>query len=542
MLHRHEHITYRIIDAFFRHWRVSFLAFLGVTSVVAAVILTRPASYTADASIRIVGESDLSKALGMSQQNIWVTPADENVRHFSDLMRDVLPGGFVDSALRAARLDKPIEVSPQARDPRFAELIKRVYANSDSKDVFTIGLVWDDRSECERIVNALQEAYIAEAGLSRQSAAINQAEFFKSQIESLANRLSKAQSALMDYKMKNSGKLPEAQASELERYSNLRMERDILQATANDDVLKVQGITERLAHIKPVSVLEQTISADPLQMQIRQLQAKRDAAIADNYNPTGSTVQTYNDQIKALETQFAARQSTDPTQSRNVVETKVQDNPEYLELSQQLMQARMDQKQHQFRHQKLGELIAQYDEQIKKLPLAERQLNEKMRDYTVIEDQYKALLKRREDALIKAKVDNITATSTMTRLNPIYAQSTSSGKKKAFTLAASCVLGLVVGCMMIVLREWSDPTLRYESDATRLLGVPVLASLPESTNLQFPLPAPRGGLLRRVTPLAINGEKQKSSDTRKNGFHARLEETTKWTPISIETESGQESS
>jgi len=35
-----------------------------------------------------------------------------------------------------------------------------------------------------------------------------------------------------------------------------------------------------------------------------------------------------------------------------------------------------------------------------------------------------------------------------------------------------------------VLIEWSDHSLRHETDAERLLGVPVLASVPEAADLR----------------------------------------------------------
>ena len=48
----------------------------------------------------------------------------------------------------------------------------------------------------------------------------------------------------------------------------------------------------------------------------------------------------------------------------------------------------------------------------------------------------------------------------------------------------SLLLGCLVGAILIVLSEWSDHSLRHEADAERLLGVPVLASLPEAASLK----------------------------------------------------------
>ena len=50
-------------------------------------------------------------------------------------------------------------------------------------------------------------------------------------------------------------------------------------------------------------------------------------------------------------------------------------------------------------------------------------------------------------------------------------------------LLGSLLLGCLVGIILVVLSEWSDHSLRHEADAERLLGVPVLAALPESSDL-----------------------------------------------------------
>jgi len=51
-------------------------------------------------------------------------------------------------------------------------------------------------------------------------------------------------------------------------------------------------------------------------------------------------------------------------------------------------------------------------------------------------------------------------------------------------LFGSLLLGCLVGVILVVLSEWSDHSLRYEGDAERLLGVPVLAALPETADLR----------------------------------------------------------
>ena len=144
-------------------------------------------------------------------------------------------------------------------------------------------------------------------------------------------------------------------------------------------------------------------------------------------------------------------------------------------------------------NQRIGELQAI----IARMPRDERDLTEKTRDYTIIKNQFEELLARRESAQIKASVGAVTAESEYIKLNMVYAESSATSKKKALTIGGSLLVGVVLGFLLVLLREWMDPSLRYEADTVRLLDMPVLASLPESTYLRFPVSG-RSGAFKRL--------------------------------------------
>ena len=86
---------------------------------------------------------------------------------------------------------------------------------------------------------------------------------------------------------------------------------------------------------------------------------------------------------------------------------------------------------------------------------------------------------------IKKDLGEVTAASQFNTMNLVAAESTANLKKKILTIAAALALGLFLGLVLVVIREWMDPSIRYEADVERLLGVPVLVSLPESQQLRF---------------------------------------------------------
>jgi len=87
--------------------------------------------------------------------------AQDDVNRFNDLINDDLPGGFLDKALKSAKLNFPISVAPKDMDPRFVTLKRNLAASDRSSDVFVITLNWDNKDDAQAIVNALQQQYMS---------------------------------------------------------------------------------------------------------------------------------------------------------------------------------------------------------------------------------------------------------------------------------------------------------------------------------------------------------------------------------------------
>ncbi len=511
-MYRPDTLTYRMTDSFFRYKLRFFLVVLGVTVVVGTALYTRTKSYVANASIRIVTNQQAADVMGTGNgYRGWTSPADQNIARFHDLMRDDLPGGFVDSALKNAGVKKLPGSDPAAADPRIAAIKQNIYTSGDSSEVFSLGLKWDNPGECADIVRALQQQYIEEIGLSKQAASIATAKFLDSEIANYAKRLEKAETALTNYKQTHAGQLPEAQTAEIEQLSLLKTELDYLKITSQDSHLRRAAIEARLKEVKPTSILEQTQTAamrEPsvAERQLTALQEKRSQLIVAGYLPTSQNVGLVDKDINkvqaAVNAEARARAKRAPRQVADaglqtmpdgtVVETKIQDNPEFLSLEQQLTDVRISEQTQTSRMALLTQQIGQYEGRIAKLPAAERELTVKTRDYNILKKQHDDLLERREQAQIKANLEKVAAVSGLAAIGRVTAESTAGPKKVVIMMIGSLILGIIAGLCVVVLSEWLDPSLRYAADVERLMGVPVLAFLPESSGL-IALPRTSGG-------------------------------------------------
>jgi uncharacterized protein involved in exopolysaccharide biosynthesis len=495
-----NYIALRAAGAFFRHQHLFWIAMIGITALVTTALTLRNKSFTATASTQVVAEQEVASALGFTKTS-YISPAQQNINRFKDLLKDNEPGGFLDSSLKSASLKSPISVAPNDRDPRFKALNDKLSFNVESDDVFSLYLTWDDSQECERILRALRDGYIEEAGLSRQASSIATANFLDTQIQMYQRRMRVAEQALIEYKQKNLGQLPEAQTAEIEQMSGLKQQRDNLRVTSQDASLKQAAIESRLAKIKSTTIFEQVVDNaskpdSPATLGLRDLENRRTALLSEGWLPTSTKVRDIDAKIDAAERRVAQEEKaavatnppTAPTaggtgtgffvSGKNVVQTTTQENPEYRNLMEKLTQAKIDQTTSKARMALLDQQIAGYEQRLKALPAAARVLTDKTRDYSILKEQYEDLLTRREQARIKASLDKVAATSTLQPIGVVYAVPTMGAKKMALLVAGSMIFGGLVGFGLIVCAEWADPTIRYNADVERLLGVPVIAGLP----------------------------------------------------------------
>lgn len=481
-MYQRDNTAARFAESFFRHRWLFIIAVVVVSVATILAISMRSHTWQASALTQVKTE-DVATELGEEQPATYVTPSQQNVNQFTDLLKDNLPGGFLDTALRNANLDVPINVDPKADDPRYHLLMKNLTVEPSSDTLFTVNLTWTNPRECEKIVAALQRQYIEEVGLDRSAQSIATARFLDTEISDYEARMRRAEQLLINFKQENAGHLPEEQSAAMTQLSSLEAERDNLMITEKDASLKTNALQDRLKSVTPYTVLEQNVAESPLMVQLLQLKAQRDAMLA-KYKPNHPAVLAIDDQIKNLEADVADKSRAHAPEASSIVGTKRQDNPLYISLQQQLVEARITALTQQAQLGELDKQIDQYQAMVQRMPTQQRELNDRTRDYSILKERYETLLKKREEVEMQGALDKVSASSTLTPIGWIYAEPSMTHSKMIGVVAGSVVLGLIVGILLLILNEWSDRSLRYPSEVERQLGIPVLAVLPESAEMR----------------------------------------------------------
>ncbi len=504
-MHQNTPIIYRIADSFFRHQRLFWCALLVVSTLTMGALYARSKTYHATAMTQVQTDSVAAVLNADSQQTSWTSPSQKNVDRFTELSKQDQPGGFLDTALRNAHLATPINVDPQADDPRYTLLQKNLAAAVESTNQFSISLIWDNPDECKSIVDALQKQYIDEVGLDRVANSVASVRFLNSQIDQVDARMRRAETALTNFKATYGGQLSDSDSAYSSQLDSMKAALEDRQVTLGESDSKKAALQQQLAQMKPMSVAEQTVSQQsPLERQIADLLAKREVLLVGSpgmaaRTPDHPDVVAIDKSIAALQKQQKADAAA-PENQHNTL-TKMEDNPQYQQLEIEIADASIAAVADRKEMQNLQQQIGKYQALVNQIPAAQRQLSDRTRDYSNAQALDQKLRSQRDDVQTKASLDRLDASSSLSPIGVTYAMPTTGRTKLIAMLLGSLFLGALVGAILIVLSEWSDHSLRHEADAERLLGVPVLASVPESLDLRV-LPGGRalsGGPARVLT-------------------------------------------
>ena len=479
---RRTPVLYRFLESLFRHRWIFLLSVLVVTTVTAVALVLRGQTFTATAMTQVVTD-DIQSALGNAPNYGWSTAAQVQSNKLNDLLNDNQVGGFLDSALTSAQLSHPISVDPMAADPRYLELRKHLSASPVSDNTFEISLVWPDKDDAGKIVAAVRAQYVAEVGQDRSAQALNTGRFLDQQIANYSKRLQTAEDALTSFKEEHAGASPEMESSTYSQLSSLQSQLDQAQISGDDANRRAAALKQELRTLKPTSLLESMPSQNPAIVHLQALESQLSALQVRYTDLNPAVIQ------KKQELADYTRSLTDQMKSHGnavapSVLNKMTQNPAYQEVQQAYTDATIAQAIQTEQISNLKKRMSQYQAMLATMPAAEKLLADKMREYDVLKTQYTKLTSKREEVRTQANLDSLAATSTLRDLDRVYPQPTLTKTKEIALLAGSVILGLIVGIIILIISEWMNTSLRYETDTEYILGVPVLVVLPEVAELR----------------------------------------------------------
>ena len=478
-MYRRANLFYRVVDALFRNQKLVMTTLICVAIPVALILMVRSTGFMALGAIRIVKENEPARATaGGDIENLgFKSPAEVHTGNLTTLLLDTKQGGFVDLVVQRAALRNPLKIDPAVSDKRLETFLKNLTVKKDQDNLFSISLNWEDAAECQSLVKAVQGQYIEEQVKGKQQASQNAAEFLKKQSEELQAKVDAAARALQNFQQLHPTVGPDQQQQTIDYIMGLKDRLRRARVAAQEGSRRSSSLTPHLRRLP--STLDDEPSAGTgapsiAERRLEDLQSQRTRLITGE-----SAFRTDSEPVRALDRQIAqARQDISREKKRKAAGKRTL-NPALERLMSEANDASAYSEGSALEVRELEKQLLEEEAKLSTIPAIRRQADSLIEN---LQAQQAALTKTRErynEALQKAS-------QLLQPVGDVAAISLSGPKKKVTLGLVSLLIGAIVAGLMVAVREWSDPTLRYETDIEQFLDVPVLTGLTETRAVLAP--------------------------------------------------------
>jgi succinoglycan biosynthesis transport protein ExoP len=342
---------------------------------------------------------------------------------------------------------------------------------------FKISFESESPVDASRVANELAATFMAENLKARESQFVGTAEFLENELQDTKKELEAKERELQAVKTTNILDLPEAKQIHIEALNNLRM-----QMTASQDRVN-RAQQDKMILQSMMSTTAPTVDLDagggpnvnPYQAQIQKQEAHL-SELQARYGPSFPDVRKAQAELERLkkkaadaEAQMAAAPQADPIipKKRNpVIEGQLQKLGQEIE-DQLKLQADLQQQ------------VNFHTAKLERVPVFEQRISSLMRDYDSLKIHYQALLDKRMNAQMASELEEHQKAEKFVVLDPAPIPEKPYGPNRALISLAGLLGGLFAGFGLMLVAETNDDSVRSEAEASKLLGLPVLAEIPQ---------------------------------------------------------------
>jgi polysaccharide chain length determinant protein (PEP-CTERM system associated) len=476
-------LVYRILDSFFRHRLLFLVSTLTIVALIVCFLALKPKTYVGGYTV-IEDDRILENPLSDSQTTNY-NDVDESVNHLQSLIstQDFLTQALKNPDGTNIELDAPLDLD----DPNvLAELRKDISVDESANDAFTLNMEYKNPDDIKRILSEIISTYITQTAQEKSAFYSEDVAFIQQQVDDYRSKLTSAESALTDFKAQNANNLPSEQEAIEQEMVTYQSQLQDLQIQQGEDQMRDQYLHSQISQIPPTIVATQTATDSPLVTQLKSLEVQLDTDIAvKQMKPTHPEVIALQEQIERLKASMAQKVKDHDSEMSGLTSTDTEPNPLYQSLQGQLFQVQIDEHATAAKKTETQLLLSKAVSGAALVPAAQRTLTNLERDYSTYSSSYDNLMSRLQEAQINEQLNLRQAASAYTVLQTSPPVSSQGLSKILMMFIGGVFLALVIGISLVMLSEFLDRSIRDPLDAQRILGMPILAVLPDSPILRL---------------------------------------------------------
>jgi succinoglycan biosynthesis transport protein ExoP len=350
---------------------------------------------------------------------------------------------------------------------------------------FKIAFASRNRELVAPMANQIAQMFIQENQNARVEQTVGTRDFIQSQLEETKRQLDEKGNQLQGIKTRNMLDLPESKPYHLEALATLRGQIQAIQDKLNQDnheksiLQSVMASGNAAAPTIDVQGDGGGAGASATMTQVRRLETKL-TELRARYGPSHPDVRKAQDELDKAKAQAALEAQNPELQASSkpaiASGTVKRHNPVVEAQIEKLDEDIQD------RQKELGPLQQQVEfhtSKLQQIPVFEEQISGLQRDYDILKTQYTALLDNKRAAEMSSALEIHEKGERFVVLDTAVTPHNPSAPNRMLISIAGLIGGLLAGIGLAVGLELNDESVRTESEASRILGKPVLSGIPQ---------------------------------------------------------------
>jgi polysaccharide chain length determinant protein (PEP-CTERM system associated) len=357
-----------------------------------------------------------------------------------------------------------------------------------------VSFSYRDRYLAQKVCADLVSRFMSEHTVDRMTNERATNDFLNDEFEHAKRDLDTLDQKLTDFRKRNAGRLPEQMQMNVSQMNALEQRLSTLNSAAsrnNEQRMLLESdlriAKDRLASIKDVQPQTQARNEHLLDLdrQIQKLETNI-ADLKDRYTEDFPDLQTARAQLAVLKRQRdeAAKQEKIAPKSETAAENpsvarERQDAKAAIDVLQTQLKANAMQAQQIDKElQSVSAAVKTYQARVADSPTGDQQYAELIRDRDLAKQKYQELEAKRQKSAISMDMESHQQGETLEVLDPASLPTTPTAPKRSLIIPLGAIGGLLLGIVLIAIREIKNTTLKNLKDARLYTNLPILGSIP----------------------------------------------------------------
>ena len=468
-----------------------------VLSVVVAFVW--PDTYQSEATVQVIAPQVPERFVPSnvnSEMSQRINQMAQTVQSRANLINIIQSNGLYKSLLQRKPLEDVIE--EMRSDIRISQVENLQLSNKAQYSAFRIAFQYSNRNLAQKVTQELVRGFIDEnlRTLSGQSTATT--EFLKDEWEAAKKRLDDLENKLTQFRLQNSGRLPEQLQSNLttlrtleqqlsginEAISRIGQEKLLLESQIHIYREQLQSLTA--GGDQPLSVAAKNQRLVELEHEIV-TQETSVSSLKERYKQTHPDVKAAEAQLAMLrgrrdaflkEEEEKKSEPAPPKKSPSRVQGGPQLEAQISALQSQIQARNLELEERVKSQKQLIVMITQYNERIQSSPIMERTYNELTRDYALAKARYDELNEKKSQSEIATSLENRGQGERLQLLDQASLPETPIQPKRLAIVGSGAAIGLLIGIFIGAAREMKDTSIKNLKDARAYTNLSVLGTVP----------------------------------------------------------------